>query len=222
MTIDSNLVREAQEILQLYSRPAQELIKQNLYGPREARLAGAIVANSFTVVSYQEPTEAELLKTWQAHARDQFATLRDVMQKLMNLVEDRLAGSDVQALLDACEDELASVEEDFGSDDEVEAGPKQDVFVVVFPPLDERGQMAETSEIRTFVEKLTGRAITTWVANENDQSRRLKAMTMREIYNVGRVAAVVLTNKDGVVLDGWYNGMPWIEEVLNRVRELHA
>jgi len=217
MTIDAELLREAREVLRLYTTPAQELITQNLYGPREARLAGAIVANSLTVVSYEEPTETELLASWKQHAWEQISRLCSLLQKTTAIVEEHVAGH--ADLLKNCEVEIVTAEEDFIVDDDEEA-PKRPVFVVVFPTLDLDGKTRVTTAIDDFVGKLKGRGITTWIADESDTSKRLKAMTMREIYNVGRVASVVLTNADGVVLDGWYNGMPWIEEVLAKVREL--
>jgi hypothetical protein len=119
VTIDASLLREAREVLQLYSSPAQELIKQNLYGPREARLAGAIVANSLTVVSYEEPTETELLKDWQANAWEQISRLCDLLQKTTTIIEERVAGH--EALLQTCEIERATAEENFEVVDDAKA-----------------------------------------------------------------------------------------------------
>jgi hypothetical protein len=224
MPLDPNILREAKEVLAFYSRPAQEQIKQNLYGPREARLAGAIVANSFTVeVCLEPPPETVRLQELRVHATEQIAALCRRLRQMTEIVEERVAGYAV--LVEECNDAIAEAEEDFcidedgGYEDEPEVPSKRQVFVIVFPPLssDETGV---TGEINTFVGKLKDRGIATWVADENDQTKRLKAMTIREIYNVGRVAAVVLTDKDGTVLDGWYNGMPWIEETLTKIQEL--
>jgi hypothetical protein len=222
MTIDAALLREAREVLQLYSTPAQELIKQNLYGPREARLAGAIVANSLTVVSYQEPTETELLATWKSHAWEQISMLCNLLQQTAAIIEERVAGH--EALLRECDIEISTAEENFvvdAKDEENDEAPEHadNVFVVVFPPLDP--PLAD-GFVNDFVDKLKCRGVHVWVADESDYTRRVKAMTMREIYNVGRVASVVVTNREGVVLDGWYSGMPWIEEVIAKVAELRT
>lgn len=224
MTIDPALRREALDVLRTYSRPAQELIKQNLYGPREARLAGAIVANTLTVEVYPEPPpESEQLKELRGQAANQVATLCQLLRKAAAIIEERVSGE--ETFVAECEEEIVTAEENFFIDedgshaDELTRGP---VYVVIFPPLtiDNAGKTAITSDIKEFVAKLSGRGITTWVADEADYTKRIKAMTMREIYNVGRVAAVVVTNKDGFVLDGWYNGMPWVDEVIARVKEL--
>jgi len=118
MTLDPALVREAHEILKLYSTPAQESIKQNLYGPREARFAGALVANSLTVVSYQAPTETELLKEWRANAWAQISALCDLLRRTTALIEECVAGQD--ELLHECEAEIATAEEDFEVNDSSE------------------------------------------------------------------------------------------------------
>lgn len=223
MTLDPNIRREALEVLRTYSSPAQELIKQNLYGPREARLAGAIAANTFTVEVHHEPTETELVTNLRALATDRIVTLCRLLQQATEIIEEHVAGHHGE-LLEECEEAIASAEEDFYIDEDSDRTGQlkhEQVFAVVFPPLSQHHVgMVVTDEITTFVDKLKDRGITTWVADETDYTKRVKAMTMREIYNVGRVAAVVLTNKDGVVLDGWYNGMPWIEEVMTRVQEL--
>lgn len=221
MTLDPDILREAKDVLALYSKPAQELIKQNLYGPREARLAGAIVANIFTVEVHHEPTETELLADVKARAWEQIETLCTLLRRAMTLVEERVAGAHSE-LLQECEDAIAMSEEDFeveveADDGDEEEPPKRLLCVVVFPALDPDGTL-----VSDFVDKLTLRGVTVWVADENDQSKRLKAMTMREIYNVGRIAAVVVTDRDGTVLDGWYNGLPWIEEVMAKIQELRA
>lgn len=111
MTIDPNIHREALEVLKFYTTPAQELIKQNLYGPREARFAGAIVANSFTVEVHHEPTEAELLKEWQAHAWEQFQRLCRLLQRTTAIIEEHVAGQ--EDLIRECESVTATIEEDF-------------------------------------------------------------------------------------------------------------
>lgn len=216
MPLDPNILREAREVLQLYATPAQELIKQNSYGPRKARLAGAIVANSFTVVSYEKPTETELLRDLKVSAWEQISKLCNLLRQATEVIEEYAAGHTV--LLQECEQEIATAEEDFEVDDidEVET-PQRDVYVVVFPAL---GAEAATADIDDFVDKLKVRGVKTWIADENDQSKRLKAMTMREIYNVGRIASVVVASEDGLVLDGWYNGLPWVEEVLSKIQEL--
>lgn len=222
MTLDANIRREALEVLRAYSSPAQELVKQNLYGTREARLAGAIVANTFTVEVHHEPTETELVADLRAQATEQIVTLCRLLRQTTEIIEERVAGHG--ELLEECEEAIAAAEEDFYIDEDgshVGELKHEQVFVVVFPPLSQhRVGMVITDEITAFVDKLKGRGVTTWVADESDYTKRLKAMTMREIYNVGRIAAVVLTNKHGDVLDGWYNGMPWIEEVMKRVQEL--
>jgi hypothetical protein len=221
MTLDPNILREAREVLGVYSTPAQALIRQNLYGPREARLAGAIIENSFTVVSYEGPaTESEQVKAAYDDAAGQIHALCRLLRQATTIIEERVAG--FEELLRECDEEIVQAEANYEqvedvSDDDEETPDEDPVFVVVFPPLDP--PLAE-GFIKEFVDKLKGRGVTTWVADENDYARRVKAMTMREIYNVGRVASVVITNRDGVVLDGWYSGMPWIEEVMKRVQEL--
>ncbi len=218
MTLDPSLLREAQEVLRVYSSPAQEMIKLNLYGPREARLAGALVAKNFTVVSYQGPDPVpEQVKAEREEAVVQINALCELLRRATAVIEERVAGQEM--LLRACEEELSQAEANY--DDgipDMPTPPARQVFVVVFPTIDLAGKTVVTTVIDDFVKKLRGCGITVWVADETDQSKRLKAMTMREIYNVGRVASVVLTTEDGTVLDGWYNGMPWIDETLARVR----
>lgn len=220
--LDPNILAEAQAILQLYSRPAQEAIKQNLYGAREARLAGAIVKQSFTVeVCPEPPPESEQMQELRGQAATQVATLCQLLRKAVTLLEERVSGA--ETFVAECESEINCAEENFFIDedgshaDQLKRGP---VFIVVFPALDLAGKTVVTTAIDEFVKRMKGYGITTWVADESDYTKRLKAMTMREIYNIGRVAAVVLTNKDGIVLDGWYNGMPWVDEVIGKVKEL--
>lgn len=52
-----------------------------------------------------------------------------------------------------------------------------------------------------------------WIADEGDASRRLKALVMREIYDVGRSTAIVLTNWEGTWIDGWYETLPSFDEL---------
>lgn len=111
MTLDPSLLREAEQVLALYSRPAQEAIKANQFGVREARFAGAIVAKSLTVVSYSEPTETEMFKTMRHSAAEQIVELRDVLRKAMNVIEERVAGE--EALLQECEEQIAAADEDW-------------------------------------------------------------------------------------------------------------
>jgi len=222
MTLDPNILREAQEVLKLYSTPAQELIKQNLYGPREARFAGAIIANSFTVEVHHEPTETELLKDCREGAWEQIQTLCDLLRKTSALIEESVAGH--ETLLAECETEIATAEENFEVFDEEDTAKEgRSIYVIVFPALDLDGRMATTTAIDDLVKKLSSRGVAVWVADEDDHKKRVKAMTIREIYNIGRVAAVVLSTADGIVLDGWYNGaLPWVEEVMTRIAELRA
>jgi exonuclease VII small subunit len=226
MTLDPNILREAREVLNTYSTPAQALIRQNLYGPREARFAGAIVENSFTVISHEGPaTESEQVKAAYEEAAGQVQALCRLLRQTTEIIEERVAG--FEELVRECDAEIVQAEANFEQvdeegegEDEDEAPEKPDnVFVVVFPPLDP--PLAE-GFITEFVDKLKYRGVKTWVADESDYTRRIKAMTMREIYNVGRVASVVITNRDGTVLDGWYSGIPWIEEVMSKVQELQA
>lgn len=114
MTLDPNLLKEAQDVLKFYSTPAQELVKQNLYGPREARFAGAIVAKACVVVSHQEPTEVELLKTWHEHAWKQIQALCQLLRATTLVIEEGLVGH--EDLVEACEREIATAEENFEVD----------------------------------------------------------------------------------------------------------
>lgn len=217
MTLDPSLLREAQDVLRAYSSPAQEMIKQNLYGPREARIAGALVAKNFTVVSYQGPdTVEEQVEAVRQEAVEQVNALCKLLREATAVIEEHVAGQ--ETLLRACEEEVSQAEANFDDEIEEEETAAQKVFVVVFPTIDLAGHTVVTTAITDYVKKLQSCGLTVWVADETDQSKRLKAMTMREIYNVGRVASVVLTTEDGTVLDGWYNGMPWVDETLAKVR----
>jgi len=111
MTLDPNILREAEQVLALYSRPAQEAIKENLFGVREARFAGAILKKAFTVVSYQEPTETEIFKSMRHSAAEQIVELRDVLRKAMTVIEERVAGE--ESLLAECEEQIAAADEDW-------------------------------------------------------------------------------------------------------------
>jgi hypothetical protein len=217
MTLDPNIRREAWGVLKMYSTPQQELIKKNLYGPREARLAGAIVANSMVAVVHQQPTETDALRELQESAWETVSALVELLKQAAQIIEDNVAGDHV-ALLNEIDREVSSAEENFDyaeADAATEEGTSS-FKVIVFPPLIDAPDQAITA----FVEKIRVRAIPVWVADENDQTKRLKAMTIREIYNIGRVAAVVITNVDGMVLDGWYNGLPWVEEVTSKLAAL--
>lgn len=217
--LDPKILTEAQSVLQAYTLSAQELIKQNLYGPREARLAGAIVKNAFTVVSYESPTETEVLKEFRGQVSDHVSRLVELLERATAVIEESVSGQ--QELLNEIADATTNSEEDFViTEEETTLRNHRKIFMVVFPPLDTEQTAAEAHAIEQFVEKFKGYAIPTWVANEADFTKRLRAMTMREIYNVGRTTAVVLTNSDGMVLDGWYNGLPWVDEALARIRSL--
>lgn len=214
MTLDPKILAEAQEVLRPYTLSAQKLIQDNLYGPREARLAGAIVKNAFTVVSYEAPTETEVSREMQYHAAKRVMALAKLLRQAMAVIEEHVAGQ--EALLRECDMELATAEEDY--EDAAKAPGVH--YVIVFPPLDLAGASHTTTAIDSLVKKLKGCGITTWVADERDQTKRLKAITVREIYNIGRVAAVVITNVDGLVLHGWYNGLPWVDEIIATIRSL--
>lgn len=115
MTLDPALLREAQEVLRLYSSPVQELLKQNLYGPREARFAGAIVAKSLTVVSYQGPDPVpEQVKVERVEAVKYVTALCELLRRTMTVIEERVAGQ--HELLAECEDEVSQAEAEY--DDE--------------------------------------------------------------------------------------------------------
>lgn len=218
MTLDPNILREAKAILNLYTTPQQQLIKRNLYGPREARLAGAIVEKSFVVVSHQQPTETDALRELRDSAWETVSSLVELLKQAQQIIEDNVAGDHV-ALLQEIDREVSAAEENFDygeADAATAAGAPSSFRVIVFPP----ANTAPDQTITAFVEKLRNRSVPIWVADESDQTRRLKAMTVREIYNVGRVVAVVVTNVDGVVLDGWYNGLPWVEEVTSKLAVL--
>jgi hypothetical protein len=63
--------------------------------------------------------------------------------------------------------------------------------------------------------QLQGRGLHACVADEivTDSSLKVKAMCVREIYNVGRGTSTVMVNADGVWLDGWYGWAPTIEKL---------
>jgi len=126
MSIDPNIAQEARAVLQQYSTPAQEMIKLNLYGPREARFAGAIVANLFTVVvSAPLPTPEERLRELQGQAHTTMTTLCKLLQRAMTVIEESVAGQ--EALVRECEEEIASAEDN------------------IFPPDDEEPEMKEAT-----------------------------------------------------------------------------
>jgi len=111
MTLDPSLLREAEQVLALYSSPAAEAIKANLFGVREARFAGAIVAKALTVVSYSEPAESEIFKSTRQAMAEQIVALRDLLRKTMDIIEERVAGE--EALLTECEDEIVRADDEW-------------------------------------------------------------------------------------------------------------
>jgi hypothetical protein len=138
MTIDAALLREAREVLQLYSTPAQAMIKQNLYGPREARFAGAIVENSPTVVAF----ETELLKNWQTCAWEQISRLCDLLQKTTAIIEEHIAGD--AELLKECEVEIATADDFRVVDADADATLNRQIFVVA---------MTEIAQLKAALEQ---------------------------------------------------------------------
>jgi hypothetical protein len=86
------------------------------------------------------------------------------------------------------------------------------VVFVLFPNLETRGP----ATIREIAAHLQQRGQTVWVADEADHERRLKALYVRELYGVGPGASIVMTNSDGVCLDGWYDEarLPTIDELI--------
>lgn len=93
MPIDPHIHREAEEILRLYSRSAQDAIKQNLYGPREARLAGAIVANALVVVTQGDaPAPADQLRDLQYAADEHVHALCTLLEHACGIIEQHVAG----------------------------------------------------------------------------------------------------------------------------------
>lgn len=94
---------------------------------------------------------------------------------------------------------------------------KIDIFVVVFPPL-ENGFAKPSLEVQAYVDALRVAGLRVWIADESDTQRRLTAMTVREIYDIGRTVSVVLTNVDGLRLEGWYGELPSVETVVDRIR----
>lgn len=119
MTLDPSLLREAEEVMRLYSSPAQAMIKLNLYGPREARFAGAIVVRQFTVIEHEQATETEALKALRKDAWTMIERLCKLLAKTTTIIEERLAvGESVKALLDECASAELTAEEDFSVEPE--------------------------------------------------------------------------------------------------------
>ena len=110
MPIDPNIASEARAILNQYSTAAQDAIKQNLYGPREARFAGAIVANLFTVVVHADlPTPEQRLRELEKQAYETVTALCNQLRRAVTVIEESVAGQD--DLVRECEDEIASAED---------------------------------------------------------------------------------------------------------------
>jgi hypothetical protein len=86
------------------------------------------------------------------------------------------------------------------------------VVFVLFPSL----EPCDPATIREIAVRLQERGHAVWVADEADHKRRLKALYVREIYDVGRGASIVMTNCDGVWLDGWYGEaqLPTVDELI--------
>jgi hypothetical protein len=119
VTLDPSLLREAQDVLRLYSSSAQDAIKLNLYGPREARLAGALVAKNFTVVSYQGPDPVpEQVKAERDVATAHVTVLCTLLRQAMAVIEERVAGQ--QELLAECEDEITQAVDEYSDDKPME------------------------------------------------------------------------------------------------------
>lgn len=114
MTIDAALLREAKDVLSLYGSPVQELLKENLYGPREARFAGAIVKNALVVVAHEQATETEALKTLKIQAWEQIEMLIKLLGQTTAIIEEHVA-IDVatRELLQECETQAVTAEENF-------------------------------------------------------------------------------------------------------------
>jgi hypothetical protein len=89
------------------------------------------------------------------------------------------------------------------------------VVFVLFPSLEKREAGATIGELAEHLRKL-GQQV--WIADEHDRERRLKALYMRELYAVGRGASIVMTNAEGVWLDGWYdeNSLPSVDELVQQ------
>lgn len=114
MTIDAALLREAQDVLRLYSSSAQKLIQDNLYGPREARLAGAVVKNAFTVIVHEQTTETKALRDLRVQAWQQIEKLCELLGKTTAIIEERVAlDVGMRDLLDECEAQIVSATDDF-------------------------------------------------------------------------------------------------------------
>jgi hypothetical protein len=119
MPVDPNIAAEARAVLSQYTTAAQQAIKQNLYGPREARLAGAIVANTFTVVVQGEPpTPEQRLRDLQKQAYETVEGLCKRLQQAIDVIEASVAGQG--DLVRACEDEIACAEANIFPPDESE------------------------------------------------------------------------------------------------------
>jgi hypothetical protein len=124
MSIDPNIAHEARSILGQYTSPVQELIKQNLYGPREARLAGAIVANLFTVVvTAPLPSPEERLHELQGQAYETVTTLCKLLRRAMVVIEESVAGQ--EDLVRECDEEIACAEDNIFPPDESEGETKE-------------------------------------------------------------------------------------------------
>lgn len=92
--LDPGIAQEARAILNQYSLPAQELIKKNLYGPREARLAGAIAANLFTVVVHSETKPTDALRELQQQSHETVTELCEIIRRMMAVIEESVAGQE--------------------------------------------------------------------------------------------------------------------------------
>lgn len=118
MSVDENLVVEAERLLRHYSTPARALVIANQHGPLEARLAGAVVAfatHANTVVVHSEASMPEdQLKAIEDDATERIEALAGVLEQAIEILAARCVG--VDELINAAEIAIADGRAEFNID----------------------------------------------------------------------------------------------------------
>lgn len=119
LNVDAALVREAQSVVAQFSRPAQEQILRNMYGPREARFAAVIVqcaADVEKLVKLRDDFEAEHGSLRQ-QMEERITQLSAMLHEAAEIIENHVVGfgdriemfRDEAGLLEDCVDEAVHV-----------------------------------------------------------------------------------------------------------------
>lgn len=98
MSVDANLIAEAERLLRHFSTPARELVCDNKHGPLEARLAGAVVqlakAAPAVVVHSEVAMPEDQLKAIEEDATERIEALATCLERAIEILAERCVGID--------------------------------------------------------------------------------------------------------------------------------